>query len=94
VNKAVSWMGYSLDSQENVTVMSNTTLAGLASGLHNVTVFARDEFENTGASETLFFTVELPLPETFPTLLVASASGVAITVVAVCLLYYRKKRNH
>jgi N-acetylneuraminic acid mutarotase len=94
VNKAVSWMGYSLDSQENVTVMSNTTLAGLASGLHNVTVFARDEFENTGASETLFFTVELPLPKPFPTLLVATASGVAITVVAVCLLYYRKKRNH
>jgi N-acetylneuraminic acid mutarotase len=35
-----------------------------------------------------------PEPEPFPTTLVAAASGVAITAVAACLLYYRKKRNH
>jgi predicted secreted protein len=31
-------------------------------------------------------------PEPFPILLVATASGVSITVLAVCLLYYYKKR--
>jgi N-acetylneuraminic acid mutarotase len=93
VNKAVSWMGYSLDSQENVTVMGNTTLAGLADGLHNVTVFARDEFENTGASEILFFTVELPLPEISPILPVV-ASAATVAVVGVGLLVYFKKRKH
>jgi hypothetical protein len=35
-----------------------------------------------------------PEPESFPTLLVAAASGVAITGAAVCVYYYRKKRNH
>ena len=39
--------------------------------MHNVTVYARDEFENVGASETVHFTVELP--ESFPTTLVAAA---------------------
>jgi hypothetical protein len=32
--------------------------------------------------------------EPFPTTLVVAASGVSITVVAVCSLYYYKRRNH
>jgi N-acetylneuraminic acid mutarotase len=93
VNKPVSWMGYSLDGRDNVTLTGNTTIAGLTSGLHNITVYAKDEFENTGASETIIFTVAEE-PEPFPTLLVASASGASIIGVAVCVFYYRKKRNH
>jgi len=93
VDKPTVWMGYSLDGQENVTVRSNTTLAGLANGLHNITVFARDEFENTGASEILFFTVELPLPEISPILpVVASAATVAVVGVGL-LMYFRKRKR-
>jgi hypothetical protein len=39
-------------------------------------------------------TFELPQPTPFPTALVAVSSGVSIAGVAVCVFYYRKKRNH
>jgi hypothetical protein len=92
VNKQTSWMGYSLDSQDNVTSAVNTTLAGLANGLHNITVYAKDEFENTGVSETIHFNVDVPEP--FPTTLVAVASGASIVVIGVGLLICIKKRKH
>ncbi|MCW4047287.1 MAG: hypothetical protein NWE99_06975 [Candidatus Bathyarchaeota archaeon] len=89
VNKPVNWIGYSLDGEANVTITGNTTLSGLSNGLHNVTVYAADEFENMGASETVSFTVEVP----FPVVPVAAASGVAVAVIGVGLLVYFKKRN-
>jgi hypothetical protein len=59
VNVPTSWMGYSLDGQENVTVTGNTTLTGLESGSHSVTVYAEPAFENTRAtSKTVTFTVD------------------------------------
>jgi len=90
VNKPVNWMGYSLDGQDNVTIKGNTTLGGLPNGLHNVTVYARDELENTGASETVSFTVEV----SFPTVLVATASGVSATIIGLGFIVYYKKRRH
>jgi N-acetylneuraminic acid mutarotase len=90
VNKPVVWMGYSLDGQETVTVTGNTTIAGLTNGLHNVTVYAKDPFKNTGTSETISFSVEVP----FPTTLVVTASGVAVVIVGAGLLVYFKKRKH
>jgi len=83
------WMGYSLDGQDNVTINGNTTLDGLANGLHNVTVYARDELENTGTSETITFTVDAP----FPTALVA-ASTASIAIIGVGVLVYFKKRKN
>lgn len=93
VNKPTSWIGYSLDGLDNVTVTENTTLTGLSSGLHSVTVYAKDEFNNTGTSETISFTITEE-PEPFPVVPVAVASGVSITGAAVCVFYYRRKRNH
>jgi hypothetical protein len=58
--------------------------------LHNITVYAKDEFENTGSSETITFSIEEP----FPTAIVATASGASVAVVGVGLLFYFKKRNH
>jgi N-acetylneuraminic acid mutarotase len=57
LNKPASWMGYSLDGQETVTATGNTTLNALSNGLHNITVYAKDMFENSGASETISFSV-------------------------------------
>ena len=90
VNKPAIWIGYSLDGQDNVTITGNTTMTGLSSGLHNVTVYARDEFENTGASETISFSVDVP----FPVAPVAAAFVAAIAAVSVGLLVYFKKRKH
>ncbi len=94
VNKDVSWIGYSLDGQDNVTVSGNTTIAELMNGLHNVSVYAKDAFENIGVSETVYFTVDVPepQPEPFPTTLVI-ASVITIAVASVGLLFYFKKRK-
>jgi N-acetylneuraminic acid mutarotase len=59
VTEPASWMGYSLDGQDNVTVSGNATLSGLSSSLHNVTVYANDTAGNMGVSETIKFTIAL-----------------------------------
>jgi hypothetical protein len=91
VNKPVNWMGYSLDGDENVTVTGNSTLTGLSSGLHNVTVYAKDEFENIGASKKVLFAVA---EEPFPVVPVAAGSAASVALVGVGLLVYFKKRRH
>jgi hypothetical protein len=90
VNRPVVWMGYSLDGRETVTITGNTTLSGLSNGMHDITVYARDEFENTGASEIVSFSVEDP----FTTALVIASAIVVVAVVGVGLLVYFKKRKH
>ena len=67
VSKPFSRAAYSLDGQANVTVTGNTTLTGLSSGQHSLTVYAWDTLGSTGTSETITFTVE-----PFPTALVAA----------------------
>jgi hypothetical protein len=91
VNEVTTQISYSLDGQNNVTLTGNTTLTGLSNGLHNVTVYASDELENTGASETISFGVA---EEPFPVAPVAAASVAAIAAVGVGLLVYFKKRKH
>jgi N-acetylneuraminic acid mutarotase len=90
VDKQVSWMGYSLDGQDNVTVTGNSTITELTNGLHNVTVYAEDTFGNEGASETITFNVEVPEP--FPVVPVVAASLATVAVVGIGLLVYFKKR--
>jgi len=90
-NKSIYWMSYSLDGEGNVTITGNTTLSGLINGVHNVTVFARDEFGNTVASETVWFAVA---EASFPTTLVAGVSGASVAIVGLGLLLYFRRRNH
>jgi hypothetical protein len=88
LNKPTAWIGYSLDGQETIPVTGNATITGLTSGFHNITVYAKDEFENIGTSETIYFSVEEP----FPTTLVV-ASVVLVAVIGIGLLVYFKKRK-
>ena len=90
VNEPSSQTAYSLDGQDNVTFARDTILTGLSEGEHNVTVFATDEAGNTGASETVTFTVAKPAP--FPTTMVV-ASIAPVAVIGVGLLIYFKKRR-
>jgi len=60
VDVPTSWIGYSLDNQNNETLRGNTTLTGLSDGSHRVAVYAIDAGENMGASRTVTFTVAVP----------------------------------
>jgi hypothetical protein len=92
VSETVSQISYVLDGQENVTINRDTVLAGLSNGRHNITVYAMDEAGNTGASETICFSVEVP--ESFPTVLVAIVSIGLVAGIGAGLLVYFKKRKH
>jgi N-acetylneuraminic acid mutarotase len=94
VNKPVIWIGYSLDGQDNVTVVDNAIMTGLSDGVHNVTVYAKDSFGNVGVSDAASFIVAVNVP--FPTVFVfvAVASGSSATIIATGLLVYFKKRPH
>jgi len=54
-DQSTSWMGYSLDGKENVTINGNTTLAALPNGPHTIVVYANDTMGNMGASQTVSF---------------------------------------
>ena len=85
LNGSASQISYSLDGQKNVTIAGTSTLTGLLSGEHSLTVYATDEAGNIGVSETIYFTIE-----PFPTTLVI-ASAVILCIVAVVILAYYKK---
>ena len=98
VNENVSKVAFSLDGQDNISIAGNTTLTGLSVGSHNMTVYAQDLAGNTGASETVNFTIAAkpeprPEPEPFPTTLVATASGASTAIIGITLLWYFKKHK-
>jgi hypothetical protein len=92
VSEPVTWIGYSLDGQNNVTTTGNMTLAGLPNGEHNLTIYATDTAGNIGSSETMYFTVDVPEP--VPTVPVAAASVASAVVVGAGLLLYFRKHKH
>jgi hypothetical protein len=85
------WIGYSLDEQANITINGNTTITGLSSGLHTITVYANDTFGDIGTSQTINFTIAKPEP--FPTVPVAAVSVAVVALVAAGLLVYNKKHK-
>jgi len=92
VDEPASLLAYSLDGKESITLTGNVTLAGLANGVHDLTIYAKDKAGNTGASETIHFNVDVPEP--FPAVPVVTASGASVAVVGLGLLvYFRKRKN-
>ena len=95
VNETASWIAYSLDSQANVTIAGNTTLSELSYGSHSLIVYAKDVAGNTGASETIYFTIaqqSVVSDGFFPTLIVAEIAIVAV-VGATLLVYFAKVKK-
>jgi hypothetical protein len=92
LNEPTSQITYSLDGQENMPIAGNTTLTNVPYGDHNVTVYATDNAGNTGASETIPFTVAKP-PEPLPVVPITTASVTSAGVIATGLLVYLRKRK-
>jgi hypothetical protein len=61
IDRPTSWIEYSFDNQNNVTIAGNTTLTNLEDGLHNLVVYANDTAGNVGKSEIVYFTVDAHL---------------------------------
>jgi hypothetical protein len=89
LNETASWVGYSLDGQETVTITGNTTLSGLAYGSHTITVYATDSAGNTGSSETIHFSV----PEPFPITLTATAIAIVATGGIAFFVYFKRSNK-
>jgi len=86
VNKTVTWLAYSLDGEQNVTVIGNVTLPALSNGSHSLIVYATDEVGNTG-SKTVYFNIA-----PFPTVsIVGVAATVTIALAAGYILFERRK---
>jgi hypothetical protein len=99
VDGQISEITYTLDGQTNVIISGNVTLVGLATGVHTLTVYAKDTAGNVGASQTIIFMVadeeELnPALEPFAILPVAAASVASVTVICAGVLIYFRKRKH
>jgi hypothetical protein len=62
INRGAEWIGYSLDSQSNITLKGETALAGLADGSHRIVLYANDSFGNMG-SHVVYFSVDNTPPE-------------------------------
>jgi hypothetical protein len=88
-NKPVTSIAYSLDGQRNITISGNSTLTGLSSSQHNITVYASDTYGNMGASQAVIFTITAP----FPIVPVAAVSVAVAAATAAGLLVYFKKRK-
>jgi hypothetical protein len=85
---SLSKLSYVLDGQENVTIVENTILSGLSNGEHSLTVYAADEAGNSGASETITFSVDVPFPTT---MIIAPLASVA--VLGAGLAFHFKKHR-
>ena len=88
VNDPSTSLTYTIDTQQEVAIVGNTTLAGLAVGSHNITVYASNSAGLLGASKTILFTIETRFPgEIF-------FAGIVIAVVAsVSFLLFVKRQS-
>jgi nitrous oxidase accessory protein len=62
VNRFFYSTTYRLDGQAAVAVVGNTTLTGLSEGTHQLTVYVNSTDSPTGASATVWFTVDTTAP--------------------------------
>jgi len=66
ISEPISWIGYSLDGQINVTVAGNITLPELPNGLHSLIVYANDTAGNMGSSDIVYFTIHTSFRDVAP----------------------------
>ena len=84
VDKATSWIGYSLDGAANVTITGNTTLTSLSYGSHRIVIYGNDTYGNMGISNTVYFViVAIPMS---PVIIILSPANTTYTSTSVDLI--------
>lgn len=92
INEPVAWIAYNLDGQGNNTISGNTTLSFPSRGSHSLIVYAQDNAENMGASQTVSFTIIAETSEPLPIWVVVAIAAVAV-VATVGLAHLGKSRR-
>lgn len=62
-NRVLSWAGYSLDNQANVTITDDLQVENISNGQHEIIIFANDTLGNMGSSERVFFSIDVLGPQ-------------------------------
>jgi flagellin-like protein len=93
VDEPFSWVGYSLDNQNNVTFTENSTLTDLTFGNHTLAVYANDTAGVMGVSQTINFTVKAPSEPFSLLIFVAVTVTLAAVIAAIGIVVYRKHLN-
>lgn len=91
-NQLVSWAGYCLDNQNNVTLTENYTLTSLTYGNHTLTVYANDTAGIMGASQTINFNIEAP-SQPFSLLIFVAVTTVLAAMMIIGIVVYRRHRR-
>ena len=65
VDEQTSWIGYSLDGQNNQTISGPTSIS-LSEGSHELVVYANDTSGNMGKSSVVSFIIQFPPQDTTP----------------------------
>lgn len=59
IKEETSWIGYSLDNKENMTIVGNITLTGLHAGEHSIIIYANYSSGDMGSSDKVYFTISV-----------------------------------
>ncbi len=87
IDEPVSWIGYSLDGQETVTITGNVTLAVLSEGDHNIIFYATDIVGNNGSTETIYFNIAQ-----FPILILIMLVLIIIIIIMALYLFLKRRQ--
>ncbi len=90
VSEPSSQLRYNLDNKTFV-ISGNVTLTGLANGNHTLVIYALDLAGNEAAPKTVNFTVDVPMVESLPILVIA-VCALLVSVLVIALLLWRRKR--
>ena len=96
IDKTVNLMNYSIDGNLNATVSGNCSITEIPNGIHNITVYTKDTFENIDTSDIVNFSVDvlsLSKQEPFPVVPVVAVSVTVVALVAAGLLVYHKRKT-
>lgn len=63
MSRLTTWIGYSLDEQDNVSISGDTELLDLSEGNHSLTVYINDTFGNMVSSNNVFFSIDTVPPQ-------------------------------
>jgi N-acetylneuraminic acid mutarotase len=86
VNENVTYLAYSLNGQDKQEIIGNVTLAALANGAHNLTLYATDDFGNS-AEKTVSFNIA-----PFPVVTFVAILAIITIVLATGYLFYKRRK--